>query len=62
MRIKGSGRKKSLDDKDKKVLVENVEENPMIPAEKLTILLARKTEKSVKGCTIQNKLNGEGLA
>jgi hypothetical protein len=51
-----------LVDKDIKVLVENIEENPMTSAEKLTILLARKTEKTATGDTIQNELNGERLA
>jgi hypothetical protein len=62
MRIKDYIRKKSLDDKDRKVLVENVEENPMISAENPTTLLAGKTRKIATDRTIQNELNGEGLA
>jgi DDE superfamily endonuclease/Transposase len=54
MRIKGSGRKKSLNDKDREALLENVEKNPMISAEK--------TGKTVTGRTIQNELNGKGVA
>jgi hypothetical protein len=61
MKTKCSRRKKFLDDKDGKVLVENTKENAMISAESVTILLAEKTEEIITGCNIQNELNGEGF-
>jgi transposase len=61
MRVKGSGRKKSLEDKDRTILFDNVRKNPMSSAKKLAVSLARETGKSVTPRTIQNELKGQGL-
>jgi transposase len=56
MRIKGSGRKKLLDDEDKAILFESVDKNPMISAKKLSMEIAKRTEKKVTPRTIQYEL------
>jgi transposase len=61
MRIKGSGRKKSLDDEDRTVLRGAVEENPMTSSRKLAAFLARETGKTVTYRTVQSELRAQGL-
>jgi transposase len=61
MRIKGSGRKKLLDDKDKTVLSKTVQKNPMSSSKKLSVMLTMETEKKVTARTIQNELKDQGL-
>jgi transposase len=61
MRLYGSGRQKSLSKEDKKVLRENIAENPKISAKKLSDILAEKTNKIVSVSTIQRGLKEDGF-
>jgi transposase len=61
MRIKGSGRRKSLNDEDKTVLRGAVKENPMNSSRKLAVFLAGETGKKVTYRTVQSELKAQGL-
>jgi transposase len=61
MRLKGSGRKKSLNEEDREILKKKVNENGMISAKKLAIEIAKKTKKIISGRTVHNELKNMGF-
>jgi hypothetical protein len=61
LRIKSFGRKRSLDNDDRKFLIDNLKENLMVSTQKLSNKLAEEREKAVSSITIQLKLKYEGF-
>jgi transposase len=61
LRIKGSGRKRSLNNDDRKFLIDKLKENPMVSAQKLSNKLVEEREKVASSRTIQRELKYEGF-
>ena len=54
LRLPGSGRRKSLEEKDVRIIITEIEKDPFTSSEKIANVIAQKTQKNVSSRTVRN--------